>query len=411
MLSKSAKYLSPAIYRVSDLIVKRAAGCWLETEKGKVLDFTSGIGTLSTGHSHPKICKAVTDQVAKAMHIQQHLLVQTHAVELSMEIDKFMPVKNNRYFYNVTGSEAVDSAIKLARNYTGKSNIISFEKGFHGRSFSGLSLNSSNLMLRAKSGPFLPGCYVSYVNEDDEVSLYNLRNLLQKQTRPDETAAMLIEVVQGEGGYRIFSKNFLKGIRQICDEFDILLIADEVQCGVGRTGKFLAYEHSNIIPDITVMAKGIASGLPLSLIVGKPELYETSPLGSMGSTFGPNIVSCAAAKATLEIIAEENLMENSQKMGKYFLEELNKLKNKYPDDIHDVRGMGLMLAIEFCSMLPENFIENFLKICCDNKLLVMSARGNVIRLIPPLIVNKKEIDFAIKIIDNVLLGNILKKFN
>lgn len=248
----------------------------------------------------------------------------------------------------------------------------------------GLSLNSSNLSFRSNCGPFLPGCYVSYLDyQDDNKSLDNLKNVLLRQTRPDETAAVIIEPIQGEGGYNILSKKLLQGIRQICTDNNILMIVDEIQTGIGRTGLFLASEHFKIVPDIIVLAKGIASGFPLSLIAANKKIYKNSFVGSMGGTYGCNIISSVAASSTLDIIKEEDLINSSSSLGKYFLNELEILKKQHPEHIIDVRGIGLMLAIELKPKY-EGFALNIIHKCIEHNLLLMRAgTKEVIRIIPP----------------------------
>lgn len=387
----------------------------------KFIDFTSGIGVTNTGHCHPRIVNAIKVQSEKLLHGQTTILYNSMLDELSHSLQKVLPEKLNCFFFSNSGSEAVESAIKLVRHATGKPNIICFQGGYHGRSIGALSLTTAKSVYRSGYQPLMPGVFVSphpyfkqYTEEDNEKRtrqcLEELKHLLNTQSSPSETAAMIIEPVLGEGGYISPSESFIKGIREICDKHDILLIFDEIQTGYGRTGKYFAFEHFGVIPDILVIAKGIASGLPLSGIVANKKLMDKWIPGSHGGTYGPNPLSMAAAIETLKVLEEEDLINNSMHMGNYLLAELQKLKNEYPE-IVDVRGKGLMIGCEFVAENgdPGTFIAEKVRKSCLSKGLILLTCGpynQVIRWIPPLTIEKSEIDKALTIFDSALKNSL-----
>ncbi len=406
------QHLSPVWSRYSDLLIDHASGPYLYTQDGRrILDFSCGIGVTNTGHCHPVVVEAAQKQMAKLMHGQINLIYHQPVLDLVNELITILPPHLNRFFFSNSGAEAVEASIKLARHATGKTNIIVFQGSFHGRTVGTMSLTNSNTIYRIGYQPLMSGVFVApypysyrYGWTDEETTRFCLRELrlmLKTQTAPQETAAVLIEPVLGEGGYIVPPPDFLKGLEQLCHENGILLILDEVQSGFGRTGKWFAFEHFNIEPDIVVMAKGLASGLPLSGIAARSELMERWTAGSHGGTYGGNAVSCAAATATIRVLRDENLVENSRMMGEKLLQRLLKVKEEFPV-IGDVRGLGLMIGTEFTSADGEpdsKLAKTVWKLCLENNLFLLTcgAYGNVIRWIPPLIVNQTHLDEALRI--------------
>lgn len=411
------KHLSPVWSRYSDLIIDHASGAYLFTDEGKrILDFSTGIGVTNTGHCHPTVVAAAQQQIAKLMHGQINIVYHQPVLDLVNELISVFPPYLDRFFFSNSGAEAVEAAIKLARHATERTNIIVFQGSFHGRTVGAMSLTTSNTVYRVGYQPLMSGVFVApfpyayrYGWDDEQTTqfcLKELRYLLKTQTAPQETAAMIIEPILGEGGYVIPSPGFMKGLAEICQEHGILLIVDEVQTGFGRTGKWFAFEHEGIEPDIVVMAKGLASGLPLSGIAARAALMEKWQTGTHGGTYGGNAVSCAAAAASIRVIRSENLVENSRKMGQELLMRLSGLKADF-SSMGDVRGRGLMVATEFTT--PEGEPDGALaktiwKLCLENNLLLLTcgAYGNVIRWIPPLIIDETHLNEAMRIFQTAL---------
>ncbi|SDK00465.1 aspartate aminotransferase family protein [Sediminibacillus albus] len=383
----------------------------------KFIDFTSGIGVTNTGHCHPRVVNAIKEQSEKLLHGQTTILYNSMIDELANSIIKILPDELNCVFFSNSGSEAVESAIKLVRHATGKPNIICFQGGYHGRSIGALSLTTAKSVYRSGYQPLMSGVFVSphpyFKQHSDENSeqrvkqcLDELDHILNTQTSPDETAAMIMEPILGEGGYIAPPKAFIQGVRDICDKHNILLIFDEIQTGFGRTGKYFAFEHFEIKPDILVIAKGIASGLPLSGIVANKKMMDKWITGSHGGTYAPNPLSIAAAIETIKILEEDNLVSNSEEIGEYLLNGLQKMKNEYPDII-DVRGKGLMIGCEFVEEdgLPGTFIAEKVRENCLSKGLILLTCGpynQVIRWIPPLTTKKSDVDRSLSIFEKAL---------
>ncbi|MCE5207091.1 MAG: aminotransferase class III-fold pyridoxal phosphate-dependent enzyme [Chloroflexi bacterium] len=411
MLPEYAQYLSPVWSRYTDLLVDHAEGPYLYTDDNRrILDFSTGIGVTNTGHCHPAVVQAAQAQLGRLMHGQINIVYHQPVLDLVKELLTVVPAHLNRFFFSNSGAEAVEASIKLARHATQRPNIIVFQGSFHGRTIGTMSLTTSNTIYRVGYQPLMSGVFVApypyayrYGWSDEETvrfCLRELRLLLKTQTAPQETAAILIEPLLGEGGYVVPPLGFLKGLEQICHEHGILLIADEVQSGFGRTGKWFGHQYEEIEPDIMVMAKGLASGLPLSAIAARSELMEKWITGSHGGTYSANAVSCAAAAATVRVMREENLIENSRQMGEILMRHLKAVKDDFPC-IGDVRGRGLMIATEFTTPDGEpdtHMAKTVWKLCLDNNLLLLTCGpyGNVIRWIPPLVINEKHITEALQ---------------
>ncbi|CAG8581122.1 11970_t:CDS:2 [Acaulospora morrowiae] len=415
-----AHHINRGVSRMSNLVIEKAKGSWVWTVEGKkYLDLSTGIGVLSTGHCHPKVVKAVQEQAANLNHGQVNIMFHKPMLDLIKKLKPIMPASNlDTFFFWNSGAEAVEASIKLARQATKKQNIIVFEGSFHGRTIGTMSLTTSKTVYKVGFGPLMqpgvhvapyPYCFKCPVHRaaPDKYHLNNCCNnpidqielLLKQQTAPQDTAAILIETVLGEGGYVQPPKSFFPKLKEICDKNDILLILDEVQCGFGRTGKMFAVEHYGIVPDIMVMAKGIASGFPLSAIVSRKELMDKQLPGSMGGTYSGNAVSCAAAIATLEIFEEEKLLDNINARSSQIYSLLDKkLKPILPSKVDvDIRGMGLMIGLEFTGV-PSGFAASVAKESLEKQdmIILTTSIYETIRLIPPLNITEEEVDDGVE---------------
>ena len=320
MASSSIRKLFPAVKRLTEFVVTSGSGCSVRTQCGRtLLDFTSGIGVTSTGHCHPAVVEAVREQAGSVVHAQMSVVHHDKMLALVEKLEPLMPHPSlDSFFFANSGSEAVESALRLARHATGKDSVIAFSGGYHGRTSGALAVTSSQTAYRGTKASMLPGgtFFAPYpyellgMHRSTEVVMGEMELMLKTMTSPSETAAVIIEPVLGEGGYYAAPPEFMRLLRDFCDRHGILLIADEVQSGFGRTGKMFAVEHSETRPDIMVMAKGIASGYPLSAIVCSSDLSNRQAKGCMGGTYGGNAVSCAAALATLDVFEREKILDN-----------------------------------------------------------------------------------------------------
>lgn len=423
-------HLSPVWARPWELLAERAEGAYIwDIEGNKYLDFTSGIGVTNTGHCHPRVIEAAREQAGKFVHAQANLVIHQPMLRLVEALREVLPLALDMFFFSNSGAEAVEASFKLARHATGRTNIIAFERSFHGRTVGTMSLTSSKTVYRVGYQPLMAGVFFApyaycYRCPKAEAApdrydrehccdwpLDQVRFMLKSQTAPEETAAILVEPVLGEGGYVVPSAGFLRGLREICDEHGILLIIDEVQSGFGRTGKFFALEHFDVVPDILVMAKGLASGFPLSGIAAPQALMNKWIVGTHGSTYGGNAVACAAAEETVRVIQEERLVENARQMGEKLMGGLRQLQETYPA-IGDVRGLGLMVGTEFVypgTREPAgDLVKSIQKVCFKRKLLLLTCGtdDNVIRWIPPLIIGDSELEDALEVFE-AALGEVL----
>jgi len=413
--------ISPVWTRYTPIVAERAEGAYLYDRDGtRYLDFTCGIGVTNTGHCHPKVVRAIQEQAAKLLHGQVNIVYHRPLLELVEELHTIVPPELDCFFFSNSGAEAIEGAVKLARHATGRSNIIVFQGSFHGRTGMTMALTTSKTIYRVGYQPLPSGVFVApfpYVyrygwspEQTETFCLRELELLLKSQTAPSETAAMLIEPVQGEGGYVPPTPGFLQGLRRICDEHGILLIADEIQSGFGRTGKWFAIEHFGVVPDIMVMAKGLASGLPLSGVVARRELMERWVPGSHGGTYGGNAVACAAAVATIRTIRQEGLLENAAQKGALLMDRLRDVQREFPI-IGDVRGLGLMVATEFTASngQPDTTTARaVVKNCLKRRLMLLTCGpyDNVVRWIPPLIVTQEQIEEAVTAFGDALVEAI-----
>jgi 4-aminobutyrate aminotransferase len=415
--SENIQNLSPVWSRIFSIEVDKAHGCYLYDLNGnKYLDFTCGIGVTNTGHCHPRVVEAIQKQAGLLIHGQANIVIHKPMLELIRELKMVINPVIDGFFFTNSGAEAVEGAIKLARHATGRPNIIVFQGSFHGRTIGTMSLTTSKTVYRAGYQPLMAGVFVApypysyrYGWSDEETTqwcLNELEFLFLSQTAPQETAGILIEPVLGEGGYVVPSIGFLSNLREICDRYGIMLIIDEIQSGFGRTGKWFAHEHFDIMPDIMTVAKGIASGLPLSGVFSRLELMKKWQTGTHGGTYGGNAVACAAAVATIIAMRDENMVENAHLRGIQLINHLRRLQLEYPG-IGDVRGLGLMIGVEFRT--PERKPDKIttkavVQACFERKLMLLTCGtyDNVIRWIPPLVVDEQQINDAVEIFTDSL---------
>jgi len=415
-MNSNKKYLSSVWTHATEACIERGEGAYLfDTAGKKYLDFTCGIGVTNTGHCHPKVVQAVREQAGRLLFGQLNIVLHRPLFDLMEELSTILPKELDQYFFSNSGAEAVEGAVKLAKQVTGRPNIIVFHGSFHGRTHLTMAMTTSKTVYRARYQPLVPGIFTApypysyYYGWDDTVTLNfavkELKRLLKSQTAPEETACIVVEPVLGEGGYVVPPAGFLQQLRKICDDHGILLVADEIQSGFGRTGEFFAVQHEGVVPDIMTMAKGIASGMALSCIAYKKDFASKWIPGSHGGTFGGNPVACAAGAATIRVIKEEKLHINARERGKQLLQGLRMIQQTYPV-IGDVRGIGCMAATEFTrNGNPDGETAKKAASMAARKnllLLTCGTCGNVVRWIPPLIVKSEEIDNALGIFEEVL---------
>jgi 4-aminobutyrate aminotransferase len=385
-------WTSPSLPRAYPIVPVRGQGCAVEDIDGNVfLDFAAGIAVNSTGHAHPRVVEAIAAQAAELIHFSAsdfYLPIYARAAE---RLARIAPMHGpNRAFIGNSGAEAVEAGLKLARYHTRRPNVIAFLGAFHGRTMGALSLTASKAKYHAHFGPLLPGVYhVPF----GSAGLDELEQRVFKRLMPaDEFAAVIVEPIQGEGGYVVPDAAFLPRLREICDRHGILLIADEVQSGAGRTGKMWAIEHFGVEPDILLTAKGIASGMPIGAMVAKAEVMDWTT-GAHGSTYGGNPVALAAMMETIDLL-EEGLIANAAERGEQGLRGLRPLLEHFPDLVRDVRGKGLMIGIQFDSGDTAEAVQMQ---AFGRGLLVLEAGDDCVRMSPPLVVTADEMATAIRI--------------
>lgn len=409
--------LSPILKQATPLVVDYARGSWIHATDGRrYLDFTTGIGVTSTGHCHPRVVAAAREQVGRIIHAQNTTVMHRPLLELTERLGTVLPVGVDSLFYANSGAEAVEAAVRLARMATGKTNIIGFQGGFHGRTLGAASLTTAGLKFRSGFGPLMGGVYVApfpYAlrygwSEDEAVdfALQELDHLLETTTSPADTAAFIIEPVLGDGGYLPTPVRFLESLRERADQHRMLLILDEVQTGVGRTGRFWGHQYSTATPDILITAKGLGSGFPISAIAAPTDLMAKAWPGSQGGTYGGNAVAAAAACATLDVVRDEGLVANAFTMGELLAEGLTGLQQRFAQ-VADTRGRGLMRALEFVDddgRASAGLATRVQQTAIDHGLLTLTCgtRGNVVRLIPPLVVTAEEISQGLEALEATL---------
>ena len=416
-LKDALQYISPVWTRYTPIIASHGEGTYIYDLEGMpYLDFTCGIGVTNTGHCHPHVVAAIQKQAGLLLHGQANIVFHRPLLELANELRTILPAELDGYFFSNSGAEAIEGALKLARAATGRPNVIVFQGSFHGRTVGTMSLTTSKTIYRAGYQPLMPGVFVApfpyayrYGWDEEQTSqwcLEELEYLFTTQTAPQETAAILLESVIGEGGYIVPPASFMRGLREVCDRHGILLILDEIQSGFGRTGRWFAFEHYGVVPDIMTVAKGLASGLPLSGVFSRMDLMKKWTPGSHGGTYGGNAVATAAAVATIQAIREENMLANAYQRGSQLVTGLRHLQEEYPA-IGDVRGLGLMIGTEFRTpdRRPDKETAKAIVHACQDKRLLLLTCGswdNTIRWVPPLVVTADQVNQALTILSQAL---------
>ena len=425
--------IAPVWSRAASVEVERGEGSWLIDRNGeRWLDYTSGIGVVNTGHAHPRVAAAIAEQAAKLIHGQQNIVYHEPGLRLHDRLSRVLDGGPWGVFLSNSGAEAVEAAVKLARRATKRRVILTFRGGYHGRTAQTMAMTTAKNVYRGHFEPLpgsvystaFPSCFRAPVAarvasvagsagscagctcrwEDEwDLTLHTIADA-------EDVAAVIVEPILGEGGYVVPPPGFLPRLRELTRAREILLIADEIQTGMGRTGRMFAVQHQGVEPDILVFAKGIASGLPLSGIIARRDLIDTWAPGTHGGTYGGNVIACAAALATLDVMEEERLPQNAAERGAQFLAALRELAKNRPA-IGDVRGLGLMLALEFVKpgegdgRVPNpDAVKRVIAEANRRKLLLLSAGSyaQVIRIIPPLVTTAAEVDLAVKILDEAL---------
>ena len=410
---RDAELISAAYHRYSDLVVESAEGAHLHTVDGRdVLDFGCGIGVTNLGHLHPAVVTAVHEQVDRLWHTSVTAF-HPKMIEAGAALVSILPPSLDQVFFTNSGAEAVEGAMKLARRATGRSDIIAFVGGFHGRTYGALSLTASKATYRRGMGPLLPGIhhirypycfrYCSHSADDVcELVERELQLLFATTTAPETVAAIIVEPVQGEGGYIVPPSTFMPMLRRVCDEHGILLVADEVQSGFGRTGKMFAVEHTRVEPDIMCLAKALGNGMPIAAIVAGHRVMSAFREGEHGTTYGGNAVACAAVVAVIETMTRERIPERAERLGRHVMERARGWQTDF-QALADVRGLGMMIGLEFmqAGTPATKLVDRIATNALARGLLLLSCGvdGNVIRLIPPLTIPESELDAGLDILE------------
>jgi 4-aminobutyrate aminotransferase len=414
LLERDQLFVSPSYTRIYPLVVKRGSGAVIEDVDGNLfLDLTAGIAVTSTGHCHPHVVAAIQDQAAKLIHMSGTDFYYEPQIDLSQRLAEAAPgASRKRVFFTNSGAEALEAAFKLARWHTGRSRVIAFLGAFHGRTYGAMSLSGSKLVHRRGFSPLVPDIHHVPYPRGPEVEHGAGRRFVEqieetvmhRTAPPEEVAAIFVEPIQGESGYHVPPPDFLPALRELCDRHGILLVADEVQSGMGRTGKLFAVQHWDVEPDIICLAKGIASGMPLGAIVAKDEVMDW-PSGSHASTFGGNPVSCRAALATLDLL-EQGYIANAAERGVQLRQGLASLAQRQPE-LGEIRGLGLMTAVDIVK--PEGSRlhdpvgrDEIVDSAFREGLLLLGCGESAIRFCPPLCITREQIDTALTILERVL---------
>jgi len=419
IIARDEAFAAPCYIKEYPLVIARGEGTMVEDVDGnRFLDFMAGIAVCSTGYSHPAVVKAIQEAAAKFLHICGGDFYYEGMAALCERLARIAPgASKKRVFLSNSGTEAVEGAMKLARHATGRTAFVAFKGAFHGRTYGALSLTSSKARQHQGFGPFLPDvhhvaygyCYrCEYGKTFPSCGIFCVdtieKDLFARHLHPSDVAAIFVEPVQGEGGYVLPPPGWLTAVRELCDRHGILMVADEVQCGVGRTGKMWACDHEGVEPDILVTSKGLGSGMPIGALVAK-ESISTWEHGAHGSTFGGNPVCCAAALATLDLV-EKELVSNARQRGERLSAGLKSLAAKHAF-IGDVRGLGLMQGMEFVTDRGTkepagDLVHRVEQMAFAKGLLVLAAGKNAIRFAPPLVVNDDDVDIAVGILGQCL---------
>ncbi|MGG3470138.1 4-aminobutyrate--2-oxoglutarate transaminase [Neobacillus pocheonensis] len=400
--------------------VKGEGALITDVDGNTFIDFAGAIGTLNVGHCPPGVVEALHHQIDAYLHPSFHVMMYEPYIELAETLNRITPGnhKKKTFFLN-SGAEAVENAVKIARKYTGRKAIISFERGFHGRTYMAMSLTSKVKPYKYEFGPFAPETYkwpypYYYRSEFDspeqldDALLQRFETFFQSEVPPEEIAAVIMEPVQGEGGFIIPSKGFVKGVKSLCERNGILFIADEIQTGFARTGKMFAIEHFDVIPDLITMSKSLAAGLPISAVTGRSEIMDSPNIGEIGGTYGGSPLGCVAGLEVVKAIEEGDLLSRAEIIGNAFQTRFKKLKNLYPQ-MGDVRRLGAMCAMEFVTDAKtkkpnKELVQEIIKTAHQNGLIIMTAGlyGNVIRLLTPLVITDEQLNEGLEVLERAI---------
>ena len=420
IVERDSAVISPSFGRAYPLVIERGEGnIVVDVDGNEFIDMNAGLAVCSVGHSHPKVVKAIKDQVDKFIHYSYTDFYYDDYVDLGEKLHDLVPGDHKKkFFYGNSGAESIEAAMKVARWHTGRQGYLAYIGSFHGRTLGAVSLTASKPYQRARFAPLIPGvehifypyCYRCPFNLEcpscgyacvDYIDEY----MFHRYVPPEEVAMLIAEPIQGEGGYVVPPDGYFPRLKKLLDKYGILFASDEVQAGMGRTGKWFGIEHFGVVPDIVCMAKGIAAGMPLGVMASRADIQDWKP-GSHASTFGGNPVSCAAALAVLDVIKSENLLENARKQGKLIKDRLNEMKDRHPM-IGDVRGKGLMVGVELVKdkttkEYAQKETGDVMMECFRNGLAIVNCGINVIRWMPPLTITSDLVEPALEIFEKSL---------
>jgi len=420
LLKKKEKHVPKGPFNTMLTFAEKGDGALLTDVDGNTfIDLAGAIGSLNVGHCPPQVVNAIKNQAEHYIHTSFHVMMYESYIKLAETLNELTPgdYPKKTFFMN-SGAEAVENAIKIARKFTGRKAILSFDRGFHGRTYMSMSLTSKVKPYKYEFGPFVPETYkLPYPyyyrsnkteREVDNEILANISDFFLGEVPPEEVAAFILEPVQGEGGFVIPSTYFVQELKKICEQYGILLIADEVQTGFGRTGRYFAMEHFDVMPDLITMSKSIAAGFPISAVTGKSEIMDAAGIGEIGGTYGGSPLGCVAALEVIKMIKSEGLLERSTHIGKVLITHFKRLKEKYPF-IGDVRGLGAMVAIELIkpgtNKIPAKEVTSTILKKVQNKGVILMGAGlygNVIRVLSPLVITDEQLLEALDVIEEVV---------
>ncbi len=427
IIERDAHSVSPSYGRAYSLVISHGRGSevW-DVDGNRFIDFMAGIAVTTTGHSHPAVVQAIKDAAGKFLHISGDFYHE-RMVQLAEKLDEIVPIQEHcQTFFTNSGTESVEGAIKLARRATDRSRFIGFIGGFHGRTMGSLAFTASKITQQEGFFPTMPGVvHIPFPNPyrpllagDDQglAVLDYLENVVFRNlVPPEKVAAVLLEPIQGEGGYIVPPDSFIPGLRQLCDKYDILLIADEVQSGIGRTGKWFAMEHWGVEPDIVTIAKGIASGMPMGAFTARESIMNSWNAGAHGNTYGGNPLCMAAALATLRLVEEEGMLENAARMGRYMQQQVRDMMDRHPTIGH-VRGKGLMVGMELVKDRvtkepAKQVIDDLLQAAFERGLLLLPCGVSTIRFMPSLNVSQEIVEEGLHLFDQALTAAEERSYN